>query len=133
MPLLKGSIKANKQNIKKRKRNASIRRDFKVAYKTVIDAIEKKDFKVVKEFASKAFSELDKALKKNLLKKNTVARRKARIHNAIKLAGEKEIKFTAMVKKAVKAVKKAVPTKKPAAKKTTTKKAAPKKAAPKKK
>ena len=87
MPLLKASIKANRQNIKRNKRNVSIKRKLKATYKTVVESAEKKDLKTAKDGLSVAFSELDKALKKNLLKKNTVARRKARLHRMLKNAG----------------------------------------------
>ena len=67
------------------------------------------------ETLAKAQSEYDKAVKKDLLKKNTAARRKAKLHDIAKKAGVK------LEKKAAKS----------AAAKATAKKAAAKTTAPK--
>ena len=120
MPIIKSAIKRAKQTIKRRERNVGIKKEIKTAVNAFIAKPSAKTL-------SAAQSELDTAVKKGLLKKNTVARRMTRLSAIAKKAG---ISTVAGAKKAVKAVAK------PAAKKVVAKKAAvkaaPKKAAAKK-
>lgn len=127
MPIIKSAIKRAKQTIKRRARNVCIKHDIKEANKAFIA-------KPSAATLSAAHSELDIAVKKGLLKKNTVARRKAQLSKIAKNAGVKLVAGTKKVvaKTAVKvaakpAAKKAVV--KPAVKKspTTSKKAVAKK------
>ena len=95
--------------------------------RSVIDLL---DLEATKAFIAKpsasglsaAQSELDTAAKKGLLKKNTVARRKAQLHKIAKAAG---VKLAAAVKKVTPTIKKdtvkAPIVKKATAKKPTTK------------
>ena len=111
MPIIKSAIKRAKQTTKRRARNIGIKKDIKGA---------------VKEFMAKpsaktlaaAQSELDTAVKKGLLKKNTVARRKSQLARIAKEAG---VKLEAAKKPAAKATttKTTAAAKKPAAKTTT--------------
>lgn len=112
MPIIKSAIKRMRQTIKRRARNMSTKRDMRTAVKS---------FSADKTVAnlSKAQSEIDKAVKKNQLNKNTAARRKAQL---VKQAKEAGAKVAAKKKVAAKpaaekkaAVKKAPATKKPAA------------------
>ena len=119
MPIIKSAIKRAKQTIKRRERNVGIKHDIKEATKAFIA-------KPTSAGLSAAQSELDIAVKKGLLKKNTVARRKSQLHAIAKKAG---IKLTSNSKKdtpvkTVKkpAVKKVATTKKPATKAATIKK-----------
>lgn len=125
MPIIKSAIKRAKQTVKRRERNVSVKRDVKEAVKAFIA-------KPTAAALSKAQSELDTAVKKGLLNKNTAARRKANLSKAAKAAGVK----LAPAKKttAAKAAPKAAAAKKPAAKSATTtaKKAPAKKPAAKK-
>ena len=107
MPIIKSAKKAARQADKRTKHNQEIKRDIKAALKAFRD---KPSF----EALTKVQSEYDKAAKKNLIKKNTAARRKAKLYEMAKAAGVK-------VKKTSKPA-----AKKTAAKKTTTKKAATK-------
>jgi ribosomal protein S20 len=130
MPIIKSAIKRMKQTAKRNERNVGIKRDIKSAVKAFLA-------KPTSEGLSAAHSELDTAVKKNLLKKNTVARRKSNLAKVAKDAGVKlastkkpAVKPAAAKKPAVskkettaKAPVKKTPAKKPAAKKTTTKKA----------
>jgi ribosomal protein S20 len=139
MPIIKSAIKRMRQTAKRRDRNVGIKRDIKNAVKTFLA-------KPTSEGLSKAHSELDTAVKKKLLKKNTVARRKASLAKIAKDAGVKlapakkaAVKPVAEKKPAVKTTaakattaKKPAATKKPATKATTTKKAPAKKPAAKK-
>lgn len=131
MPIIKSAIKRMKQTAKRRERNVGIKRDIKTAVKAFIA-------KPTSEGLSKAHSELDTAVKKKLIKKNTAARRKSQLSAKAKDAGVKlapakkaaaakpaaakkpVAKTTATEKKTVE--KKTAPAKKPAAKKAPAKK-----------
>jgi len=110
MPIIKSAIKRMKQSAKRQQRNVGIKRDIKSAVKAFMA-------KPTSQGLSAAHSELDTAVKKKLLKKNTVARRKSQLARVAKNAG---VKLTPAKTAASKA-----PAKKPAIKKTTV----PKKAA----
>lgn len=114
MPIIKSAIKRSRQAIKRRDRNVGIKRDIKGAVKTFLA-------KPTAAGLSAAHSELDTAVKKGLLKKNTVARRKAGLAKVAKDAG---VKLAAGAKPAAA---------KPAAKKTTAAKTTAAKATPAKK
>lgn len=134
MPIIKSAIKRVKQAAAANERNVATKRAIKAAVKAF-------EAKPSAETLAKAYSEFDKAVKKNLLHKNTVARRKANLSKTAKAAGvklqaAKKAKPTTTakkpaVKKAATAEKKA-PAKKPAAKTPAAKKPAAKKPAAKK-
>lgn len=115
MPIIKSAIKRMKQTARRNERNVGIKRDIKEATKAFLA-------KPTSEGLSAAHSELDTAVKKKLLKKNTVARRKAQLAKVAKEAG---VKLAPAKKAAPKAAAK--PATKVAAKPAA--KAAPKKAA----
>lgn len=106
MPIIKSAIKRAKQTIKRRDRNVGIKKDIKDATKAFMAEPTAKGL-------SAAHSELDTAVKKGLIKKNTAARRKSRLSKVAKDAG---VKLVAAEKPAAKPAS----AKKPAAK--TTKK-----------
>jgi small subunit ribosomal protein S20 len=116
MPIIKSAIKRAKQTIKRRERNVGIKREIKSAVNAFIA-------KPTAKGLSAAQSELDTAVKKGLLKKNTVARRMTRLSAIAKKAGVTNTTFAkkAAPKKTVKTAAKPA-AKKPAAKKTTAKK-----------
>jgi hypothetical protein len=119
MPIIKSAIKRAKQTLKRRERNIGIKKDIKTAVKAFSAAPSAKTL-------SAAQSEIDTAVKKGLIKKNTAARRKSALSKIAKKAG---VTLEAAKKPAVKPAA----TKKPAtAKKTTAKKAPAKKPAAKK-
>jgi len=103
MPIIKSAIKKMRQDDVRRSRNAQFKRNLKAAIKAFQAKLNPEAFK-------KAQSEIDKAVKKNLLDKNTASRRKASLAKAAKAAA------TEAPAKKVAAKKPA--TKKPAAKKT---------------
>jgi ribosomal protein S20 len=116
MPIIKSAIKRAKQTTKRRQRNVAIKQDIKSATKAFVA-------KPTASTLAAAQSELDTAVKKGLLKKNTVARRKSQLHVIAKNAGVKLTAKKAASKPAVKApTKKATVTKKPTANKPATKK-----------
>lgn len=127
MPIIKSAIKRMKQTVKRRERNVGIKRDIKGAVKAFLA-------KPSSEGLSAAQSEIDTAVKKGLIKKNTASRRKANLAKTAKTAGVKltpakksatkpaTAKKPAATKAPAKAAKPAAaktPAKKPAAKKTT--------------
>lgn len=105
MPIIKSAVKRMHQARKRREQNLVTKKNIKLATKSFTE-------KPSAEALSKVQSELDKAVKKGLLKKATVARRKAAIAKAAK-----EQKVKPAVKKVSKTATK--PAKAPAAKKTT--------------
>ncbi|MFZ3010037.1 MAG: 30S ribosomal protein S20 [Candidatus Microsaccharimonas sp.] len=133
MPIIKSAIKRAKQTVKRRERNVATKRDIK-------DAVKAFMAKPSAVLLSKAQSEIDTAVKKNLINKNTAARRKANLSKFAKDAGVKlgaakkaaapakaapKTAAKATTKPAAKPVAKAAA--KPVAKKATTKKPAAKK------
>lgn len=119
MPIIKSAIKRAKQTVKRRERNVATKRDIK-------DAVKAFMAKPSAALLSKAQSEIDTAVKKNLINKNTAARRKANLSKFAKEAGVKLAtakKVATPAKAATKAAPKAAT--KPAAK-TATKPAAKK-------
>jgi ribosomal protein S20 len=121
MPIIKSAIKRAKQTTKRRERNIGIKRDIKSATKVFVS-------KPTAVTLAAAQSKLDTAVKKGLLKKNTVARRKSQLHAIAKSAGVKLTTKTTkktvskpVAKKSVakKPVTKKAPVKKPTVKKVT--------------
>jgi len=112
MPIIKSAKKQQRADVKKRDKNLKIKGAVKKAVKNFERTMEFKNFQ-------DAQSEIDKAVKKGLIKKNTAARRKAALVKTAKKAG---VKVVAKVKKSgdIKIVT------------NKAKTAAPKKAAPKK-
>ncbi|MBR3353047.1 30S ribosomal protein S20 [Candidatus Saccharibacteria bacterium] len=82
MPIIKSAKKAARQADKRTAHNAEIKKDIKAAVKAF------KDKPTAKNLA-KVQSEYDKAVKKDLLKKNTVSRRKAKLHAILKASKQK--------------------------------------------
>jgi ribosomal protein S20 len=128
MPIIKSAIKRMKQTIKRNERNVGIKREIKDATKSFLA-------KPSSEGLSKAHSELDTAVKKGLLKKNTVARRKSQLAKVAKDAGVKlaPAKKAAAPKAAKAPAAKPAAAKKPAVTKTAAVKAPAAKKAPAKK
>jgi small subunit ribosomal protein S20 len=79
MPIIKSAKKAARQAEKRTAHNEQLKKDIKSALKA---------FKAnpSKETLAKAQSEYDKAVKKDLMKKNTASRRKAKLHAIAKTA-----------------------------------------------
>ena len=113
MPIIKSAIKRAKQTLKRRERNISIKKDIKTAVKAFSAEPSAKTL-------ATAQSEIDTAVKKGLIKKNTAARRKSALSKIAKKAGvtlEATKKPAAKPATAKKTAAKKAPAKKPAAKK----------------
>ncbi len=82
MPIIKSAKKAARQAVKRTEHNKKLKKDIRTAFKA---------FKAnpSAETLSKAQSEYDKAVKKDLIKKNTASRRKAELHRIAKAANIK--------------------------------------------
>lgn len=132
MPIIKSAIKRVKQAGKRRDQNIAAKNSVKSATKAFLQNPSV-------ETLSAAHGALDTAVKKNVLKKNTAARRKARLS---RIAKEAKVTLTAAkkapakkattAKKTTATAKKAAPKKETATKATAAKKAPAKKTATKK-
>jgi ribosomal protein S20 len=107
MPIIKSAIKRAKQTVKRRERNVATKRNIKEAVRSLVA-------KPTATSLAKAQSELDTAVKKNLINKRTAARRKSALAKQAKDAG---VKLSAAKKTVAKAAPAKTAAKKPAAKK----------------
>ena len=82
MPIIKSAVKRMKQTATRRQRNIATKRAIKASTKAFVAEPSAAAL-------SQAQSELDKAVKKGLLKKNTASRRKESLAKAAKAAGVK--------------------------------------------
>ncbi|MDQ6984698.1 MAG: 30S ribosomal protein S20 [Candidatus Dojkabacteria bacterium] len=80
----KSAQKAIRSSARKTLINLKIRRAYKAARKAVLDAVSNKDKKSAETLIPKAYKEIDKAAKKNVLHKNTAARYKSNLSSIIK-------------------------------------------------
>lgn len=120
MPIIKSAIKRMKQTAKRRERNVETKKQVKSAVKAFMEKPSAKGLRA-------AQSEIDTAVKKNILNKRTAARRKSQL---VKLAKAANVKVETLKKAVAKTVAK--PAAKPAAAKSPAKKAPAKKPAVKK-
>ena len=79
MAITKSAKKAHRQSLRKKVQNAARKDAVRGALKTV-RAAKPGDIKAL----SAAYQAIDKALKRGLIKKNTAARRKAKVAKALK-------------------------------------------------
>jgi small subunit ribosomal protein S20 len=140
MPIIQSAIKRAKQALVRRSRNLQIKRAVKQDITALHAALTTGDAKEIQAKLAAAYSEVDRAVKKGTLHKNTAARRKSALAHAVakasgaeatpaetkttKGAGKKAATTKAATKKtpATKAATAKKPaTKKPAAKKTAEK------------
>jgi len=119
MPIIKSAIKRAKQSLVRRSHNLQVKRAIKLDVTALHTAIAEGGDVQAKLGA--AYSEIDRAVKKGTLHKNTAARKKSQLAVAIKKAEAKAAEPAAEAKKP--AVKKTVAKKATAAKKPAAKKA----------
>ena len=125
MPIIKSAKKRVRTAEKAAVRNSKTKRTLKGAVKAFGKALTGSDKKAVKETQAKAQSALGKAVKKNVMHKNKVARKQSQLAKAAKAHAGTEAKAPAKTVK--KAAPKKVAAKKPAAKKPAAKKTVAKK------
>jgi small subunit ribosomal protein S20 len=119
MPIIKSAIKRMRQTAKRRQANVAVKNAVKKDIRVVTDALAAKDVAAVHEAFRAAVSEIDRAVKKGTIHKNTAARKKSRLNEQIRTVLGAEGKPKAAAGK--KAPTKTAAAKKPAAKKTTKK------------
>lgn len=132
MPIIKSAVKRMRQTAKRKARNQNTKRSLRSEMKVLSAAIEAKNGKKAAEALKKVQSNLDASVKKNVLKKNTAARKLSRLSNQVKAIGAKPVDKTqgepttaakkAPAKAATKPAAKKPVAKKPAAKKAVSKK-----------
>jgi len=131
MPIIKSAIKRAKQSLVRRSRNLQVKRAIKQDVNALQTAISAGDTKDIQEKLAAAYSEIDRAVKKHTLHKNTAARRKSQLaHTVAKASGAETTPAEAKTTKG--AGKKATAKKTTTAKATTSKTATAKKPAAKK-
>lgn len=140
MPIIKQAIKRAKQSLVRRSRNLQVKRAVKADISALHAAIIAGEASEIQTKLSAAYSEIDRAVKKHTLHKNTAARRKSQLATAIAKAEGADAKpaVEAKVKAPKKAAtkptaKKAAAAKKPAEKKPAAAKKPVAKKAPAKK
>ncbi|MFC1658792.1 30S ribosomal protein S20 [Candidatus Omnitrophota bacterium] len=79
MPRRKTSLKAQRKDKKRRLHNLRIKREIKKAIKKFSAYIQTKNSAEARTLLPSVFSKLDKATKKNVIKKNNAARKKSRL------------------------------------------------------
>ncbi len=83
MPITKSAQKALRQNKRRRARNVKQSRSLKDEVKSLKKLVAKKDKKGANEILPKVYKALDKAVKTNLIKKNTASRLKSRLTKTV--------------------------------------------------
>ena len=121
MPIIKSAIKRVRQSAKRRSRNLQVKRAIHRDVRAFQDAVDAGDTKLTTEKLREAISEIDRAVKKGTLHKNTAARRKSQLTkkaNSVVKPVKTESTKKATPKTAAKPAAKKATVKKPAAKKT---------------
>jgi ribosomal protein S20 len=136
MPIIKSAIKRAKQALVHRSRNLQVKRAVKQDVTALHNALAGTDTALIQKSLNEAYSEIDRAVKKHTIHKNTAARRKSQLAHAVaKSTGAEATPAEAKTTKGAgkkAATAKATTKKAPVAKTTAAKKPAAKAAAPKK-
>ena len=82
MPIIKSAIKKMRQDVSRTQRNNVFRNRMKSRMKEVLLGAHAK-VENLEEMLNKAYSSIDIALKKKLIKKNNAARKKARLTRVV--------------------------------------------------
>ncbi|MEI6169750.1 MAG: 30S ribosomal protein S20 [Candidatus Saccharibacteria bacterium] len=130
MPVIKSAIKRAKQEKKRKAYNVSVKSSVKLKFKAVRDELATGKVKSNEDLIA-AIKEIDRAVRKGVIKKQAAARKKSRLTKSYNSVASKpfgsENPSKPGTKKAAakKPAAKKVATKKPAAKKTAAKKPTP--------
>jgi small subunit ribosomal protein S20 len=84
------ALKEVRKTEKRRERNSSIKSKIKTAIKRVEDAVKKGDVKIALEQLAIAFSQWDKAAKKNIVHFKAASNQKARLSKLVSKIKEKK-------------------------------------------
>ncbi|MFI5240370.1 MAG: 30S ribosomal protein S20 [Candidatus Saccharimonadia bacterium] len=121
MPIIKSAIKRARQTTKRRSHNLKVRAAIKADMHVAMSAIATGESTTITEALKAAQSEIDRAVKKGTLHRNTASRKLSRLV----LAGNKVVAVKPVKEPKVKAEKVLAPkSKKPVAKKASSKKSA---------
>ncbi len=126
MPIIKSAKKRMVQAEKHRLQNVRTKKSMRESVKAFIATLEGKSPAKVSEAYKEAQSAIDTAVKKNIIHKNTAARKKAALSAKAKAAGAPVAKKAPAKKAAAPTKKASKPATKPAAKKAPAKKPAAK-------
>jgi small subunit ribosomal protein S20 len=77
------ALKELRKSERRRERNRSLQSKLRTLVKKVEDAVSKKDATLAKNLMNSAFSEWDKAARKNLIHSNAAANQKARLSKLV--------------------------------------------------
>lgn len=83
MPIIKSAIKRARQSLVRRSRNLQVKRAIKRDVSDVHTAIATADQENMQSALAGAYSQIDRAVKKGTLHKNTAARRKSNLAHAV--------------------------------------------------
>ncbi|MDO8571715.1 MAG: 30S ribosomal protein S20 [bacterium] len=83
MPHQKAAFKDLRQTKKRTAFNATVKKNIAYLRKAALKAVSKKDAKGAMELYTKLSKAVDKAARKNILKKNNAARKKSRLMQQI--------------------------------------------------
>jgi small subunit ribosomal protein S20 len=78
LPQRRSAIKELRKNRKNKMRNQDIKTDIKKTVKKFLSSVESKDTKEAEIQLKSVYKKIDKATKRNILHKNTAARRKSK-------------------------------------------------------
>jgi small subunit ribosomal protein S20 len=78
MAITKSAKKANRQSLRRKKKNSEYKNKIKILVKEFRSLILAKKIEDAKKILPKLYQALDKAAKVNVLKKNTASRKKSR-------------------------------------------------------
>lgn len=84
MPIKKAAKKYVRVTERKTEKNRKLKGAYRSAMKYTREAIAKADNAVATEYLKKSMKALDKAVEKNVMHKNTAARKKSRLNKAVK-------------------------------------------------
>ena len=103
MPIIKSAKKRAKQSIVRQARNYNVRTAVRKAMRAVMDAVKGGDKAAAEKLIPNAYKQIDMAQKKNVLKKNTAARRKSLIARTVAGVGTEKAEVPVAKKKTAKA------------------------------
>lgn len=86
MPITKSAKKALRQSKKRHLQNLHFKRNFKAAVKEFRHEVQAKNYEKAKELLPKVYQTVDKAAKKNVIKKNTASRYKSRLARSLHIS-----------------------------------------------
>jgi small subunit ribosomal protein S20 len=84
MPTSKSVLKRERQNLVHRSRNRILKSKLHTSYVRLIEALNSKDKEAVEAKLRIYMSNVDKAVKKNIIQRNNAARKKSRMVKRIK-------------------------------------------------